>query len=85
MCLLMTCRVQVIYLSLLSLTLGCSSAVTLKARDDVLASKDAYKACLQQHPEEAGAACDNLKKAYEADLLYYTKTTHRPTLPSRSK
>jgi hypothetical protein len=53
---------------------GCGVAAKVNARQDMEASKVAYKACLAQHEQDA-AACDGLRRAYEADLSAYRATS----------
>ncbi|HVH79800.1 MAG TPA: hypothetical protein VM782_10445 [Stellaceae bacterium] len=45
---------------------GCAS----DTRNEVLASKAAFKACLVQHPQDV-KACDGTLAAFQADLAVY--------------
>jgi len=53
---------------------GCGIAAKVNARQDMEASKVAYKACLVQHGQDA-TACDGLRRAYDADLSAYQATS----------
>lgn len=49
---------------------GCGLVIQGEARNQMLASKAAYKECLTAHPQST-AACAGLKAAYKADLEAY--------------
>jgi hypothetical protein len=53
---------------------GCGVAAKVNARQDMEASKVAYKAYLAQHPQDA-TACEGPRHAYEADLAAYRATS----------
>jgi outer membrane biogenesis lipoprotein LolB len=53
---------------------SCGIAANIRARNDVENSKAEYKDCLKQHPDDL-SKCDALKKAYEADLEYWSART----------
>jgi hypothetical protein len=53
---------------------GCGIAAKVNARQDMAASKVAYKACLAQYHKDT-AACDGLRRSYEADLSAYQATS----------
>ena len=53
---------------------GCGIAAKVNARNDMEASKRAYKACLVQRPENP-AACEATREAYQADLAAYQATS----------
>jgi hypothetical protein len=53
---------------------GCGIAAKVNARQDMAASKVAYKACLAQHGPDV-AACDGPRRAYEADLAAFQATS----------
>jgi hypothetical protein len=53
---------------------GCGIAAKVNARNDVEASKSAYKACLALHPQDV-AACEGPREAYEADWAAYRATS----------
>lgn len=59
---------------LAGLVSGCGIAAKVNARNDMEASKAAYKACLAQHPEDV-PACEGPREAYEADLAAYRATS----------
>ncbi len=62
-------KVAILGMAALSLA-GCGTIARQQARSDMEESKAAYKACLQQHPDDA-SACEALNKIYEADLKTY--------------
>lgn len=53
---------------------GCGIAAKVRARDDMEASKAAYKRCLEQNPNDP-SKCEGLKRAFEADLKAYRETS----------
>jgi hypothetical protein len=53
---------------------GCGIAAKVNARQDMEASKVAFKACLAQHPQDA-TPCEGPRHAYEADLAAYRATS----------
>lgn len=53
---------------------GCGIAAKVNARNDMQASRTAYKTCLAQHPQDI-AACEGPRQAYEADLSAYQATS----------
>jgi hypothetical protein len=53
---------------------GCGVAAKVNARNDMEASKAAYKACLAQHPQDVGD-CAGPGEAYQADLAAYRATS----------
>src|SRR5271155_699750 len=60
--------------ALAGLVAGCGIAAKVNARNDMEASKSAYKACLAEHPKDP-AACEGPREAYEADLAAYRATS----------
>ncbi len=52
---------------------GCDVSARIKCRNDMVRSKDAYKQCLEQYPDDP-SKCETLRKAYEADLNAYQAT-----------
>jgi hypothetical protein len=65
---------------------GCGIAAKVNARQDMEASKAAYKACLATRAPEA---CEGQRQAYEADLSAYRATPkivigagNRPPFPA---
>ncbi|MDY0188998.1 MAG: hypothetical protein RBR16_13860 [Syntrophus sp. (in: bacteria)] len=53
---------------------GCGIAAKVRARNDLEASKAAYKRCLEAHPDDP-STCEALKQAYKADLKAYSATS----------
>jgi len=49
---------------------GCGVVAKVNARDDMTASKTAYKSCLLQNPSNV-SACEGYRLAFEADLKAY--------------
>jgi hypothetical protein len=50
---------------------GCGIAAKVNARNDMEASKSAYKACLAHQSQDDPSSCEALRQAYEADLSAY--------------
>jgi hypothetical protein len=48
----------------------CGCAAGVDARNEMLASKTAFKRCLAEHPQDA-KACDGASAAFQADLAAY--------------
>ena len=73
-------RKVVLYLSAAAVLMlsGCAVAAKVRARDDMEASKAAYKRCLQEHPDDP-SKCEGLRQAYEADLKAFRATSHALT------
>ena len=53
---------------------GCGIAAKVNARNDMEASKAAYKTCLWVHSQDV-TACEALREAYEADIVAYRATS----------
>jgi hypothetical protein len=71
----------ILCLALLVAACGGVSA-KVNARNDMLKSKDAYKACLPANPDNPDKS-EALKRAYEADLKAY-EATSRGIRPARN-
>lgn len=54
------------------LAFGLAGCGAMTAKSDMVASKDAYKACLDSAAQASD--CDRQKAAYEADLAAYKAT-----------
>lgn len=61
-------------LVLVGLVAGCGLAAKINARNDMEASKTAYKVCLAQHPQDV-EPCEASREAYQADLAAYQATS----------
>ena len=64
----------IILMVAMSFSNGCGITAKVRARDDMEASKAAYKRCLEQNPDNP-SKCESLKRAYEADLKAYRETS----------
>ena len=67
-------RLFVVLAVALALTSGCGVASKVNARNDMEASKMAYKRCLEQNPNDP-SKCEALRRAYEADMQAYRETS----------
>jgi hypothetical protein len=57
----------------------CGCAAGVDARNDMLASKAAFKSCLAQHPDNV-KACDSASAAFQADLAAYQALPRQVTM-----
>ena len=53
-----------------------SLACVANERRNAMKARDAYRACLEEHPGSPGA-CDGLKARYEAEVRIYEERSHR--------
>ena len=56
---------------------ACGLAAKMDARNDMEASKAAYKVCLAGNPKDV-SSCQALQLSYEADLKAYEATSAGP-------
>ena len=57
----------------------CGCAAGVDARNEMLASKTAFKGCLAEHPQDA-KACDGPSAAFQADLAVYQALPRQVTM-----